>query len=119
VTSFRQSAAVAVAGLIVAFGALPLLRASGWFFFVPLAAAVFAVWAWRSGTDATPDGLRVRALLGSREIAWSRVEALVPTPRGKVEAVLTDGGRITLTGVRREDLPKLVAASGKQLEQPQ
>jgi len=119
VTSFRQPAAVAVAGLIAAIGALPLLRASGWFFFVPLAIAVFALWAWRSGTDADSNGVRVRALFGSRTIAWSRVDALVPAERGKVEAVLTDGGRITLSAVRPEDLPKLVAASGKQLEQAQ
>ena len=118
-TSFRQPAALAIAGLIAAIGALPLLRASGWFFIVPLAAAVFAVWAWRSGTDATPAGLHVRALLGSRDIAWSRVEALVPVPRDKVAAALTDGKRVTLTGVRQQDLPKLVAASGNQLEDAQ
>jgi Bacterial PH domain len=119
VTSFRQPAAVAVAGLIAAIGALPLLRASGWFFFVPLAIAIFAIWAWRSGTDADSNGLRVRALIGSRTIAWSRVDALLPARGGKVEAALTDGRRITLTAVRTDDLPKLVAASGKELEQTQ
>jgi hypothetical protein len=119
VTSFRQPAALAFAGVIAAIGALPLLRASGWFVFVPLAAAAFAVWAWRSGTDATQEGLRVRALLGSREIAWSRVAALVPVPPDKVAAALTDGKRVILTAVRQQDLPKLVAASGKQLEEAQ
>lgn len=114
-TSFRQPAPLALAGFITAIGALPLLKASPWYAVVPIAAAVFAAWAWRSGTDASPAGLRVRALLGSHVIAWSRVEALVPAPRGKVEAALTDGGRITLTAVRPEDLPKVVAASGGEL----
>ncbi|NUO56401.1 MAG: PH domain-containing protein [Hamadaea sp.] len=118
-TSFRQPTAVAVAGLIAAIGALPLLRASGWFFFVPLAIFVFAVWAWRSGTDADPNGVRVRALFGSRKIEWSRIEAFVPADRRKAQAVLADGSRITLTAVTPEDLPRLVAASGKELEQAQ
>ncbi|MCP2327220.1 hypothetical protein HDA40_005727 [Hamadaea flava] len=118
-TSFRQPTALPVAGLIAAIGALPLLRASGWFFFVPLGIFVFAVWAWRSGTDADSNGVRVRALLGSRKIEWSRIEALVPAGRDKAQAVLTDGTRITLTAVRPVDLPRLVAASGKELEQAQ
>ncbi|NUR70685.1 MAG: PH domain-containing protein [Hamadaea sp.] len=118
-TSFRQPTAVPVAGLIAAIGALPLLRASGWFVFVPLAIAAFAVWAWRSGTDADSNGVRVRALFASRKIAWSRIDAFVPADRNRVEAALTDGSRITLTAVRPEDLPRLVQASGKALEQAQ
>jgi hypothetical protein len=119
VTSFRQPAALAIAGLVAAIAALPLLQGSGWFFPVPLAPLIFAAWAWRSGTDVTATGLRVRALFGSRDIAWSRVDALLPAPRGTVVAALTDGNRIALTAVRREDLPKLVEASGKRLEAAQ
>ncbi|NUS56269.1 MAG: PH domain-containing protein [Streptomycetaceae bacterium] len=113
-TSFRQNPALAVAGLLAAIGALPLLNASWLFAVVPLAAVLFAVWAWRSGTDATEAGLRVRALFGKREIAWSRIAALVPAQR-TVVAALTDGGHVTLTAVRPQDLPELVAASGHEL----
>jgi hypothetical protein len=103
-----------MAGLIATIGAFPLLAESLWFTFLPVATAAFAVWAWRSGTDATQAGLKVRALLGSREIAWSRVAALVPEER-KVVAALTGGGQITLTAVRPQDLPKLVEAGGGRI----
>ncbi|NUT36443.1 MAG: PH domain-containing protein [Hamadaea sp.] len=114
-TSFRQPAPLALAGFITAIGALPLLKASPLYAFIPAAAVLFGIWAWRSGTDVTPGGIRVRALLGSQIIAWSQVEALVPAPRGKVEAALTGGSRIRLNAVRPEDLPKLVAAGGGEL----
>ena len=113
-TSFRQPPALAIAGLLTALGALPLLVGSLFFIVVPLGAALFAIWAWRAGTDVSPAGLRIRALLGSHDIAWSRVDALVPAQR-KVVATLTDGGHVTLTAVRPEDLPTLVKASGSSL----
>jgi hypothetical protein len=117
VTSFRQPPALAIAGLLATIGAMPLLVGSPWFVFVPLLTAMFAIWAWRAGTDASAAGLRVRALVGSRDIAWSRVDALVPDQR-KVFAALTDGARVTLTAVRPEDLPKLVEAGGGNLGEP-
>ena len=36
---------------------------------IPIA---FAIWAWRSGTDADRDGVRVRALLGQRQHSRSQ-----------------------------------------------
>ena len=113
-TSFRQPPALAIAGLLATLGAIPLLVGSLFFIVVPLGCALFAIWAWRAGTDVTPDGLRVRALLGSHDIAWSRVDALVPAQR-KVVATLTDGGHVVLTAVRPEDLPKLVEAGGSTI----
>ena len=62
-TSFRQPPALAIAGLLATLGAIPLLVGSLFFIVVPLGCALFAIWAWRAGTDVTPDGLRVRALL--------------------------------------------------------
>jgi hypothetical protein len=114
VTNFRQPPALAIAGLLATLGAMPLLVGSLFFIVVPLGAALFAVWAWRAGTDVSPAGLRIRALLGSHDIAWSRVDALVPAQR-KVIATLTDGGQVTLTAVRPEDLPKLVEAGGSKI----
>lgn len=112
--SFRQPPALAIAGLLATLGAIPLLVGSLFFIVVPLATALFAIWAWRAGTDASAAGLRVHALLGSHDIAWSRVDTLVPAQR-KVIATLTDGAQVTLTAVRPEDLPKLIAASGSQI----
>jgi Bacterial PH domain len=114
VTSFRQPPALAIAGLLATIGAMPLLAGSPWFALVPAMTAIFAVWAWRAGTDASTAGLRVRALVGSRDIPWSRVDALVPEQR-KVFAALTDGARVTLTAVRPEDLPQLVEAGGNRI----
>lgn len=116
VVRFRHHSAMATAGVIVALAAiypvadlglpaLPLLL-------LPL---IFSVWAWRSGTDADSEGLRVRALLGNRRIGWPRVAALIPDERGRVLASLTDGTAIPLTAVNAGDLPKLVAASGQPL----
>jgi Bacterial PH domain len=118
VIRFRQPPALAIAGLLTTIGALPLLVGSLFFLVVPLATAVFAIWAWRAGTDASPAGLHVRALMGSADIPWSRVETLMPEQR-KVVATLTGGGHVTLTAVRPEDLPKLVEASGSQLSPAQ
>jgi hypothetical protein len=114
VTSFRQPPALAIAGLLATLGALPLLVGSLFFIVVPVGAALFAIWAWRAGTDVSPAGLRIRALLSSHDIAWSRVEALIPAQR-KVVATLTNGGHVILTAVRPEDLPKVVAAGGSSV----
>lgn len=116
--SFRQPPALAIAGLLATLGAMPLLVGSLFFVVVPLATALFAIWAWRAGTDASPAGLRIRALMGSADIPWSRVDTLVPAQR-KVVAMLTGGGHVTLTAVRPEDLPKLVEASGSQISTAQ
>lgn len=115
---FRQPPALAIAGLLATLGAMPLLVGSLFFLVVPVATALFAIWAWRAGTDATPAGLHVRALMGSADIPWSRVDTLVPAQR-KVIAMLTGGGHVTLTAVRPDDLPRLVAASGSQIQPAQ
>jgi hypothetical protein len=112
---FRQNGAVLVAVMIAFVGTVPLAGA-GWAFspiiLIPLA---IGVWAWRSGTDVDTAGLRVRALFGTRAIAWSRVAELAADPRGRVSALLTDGHTIRLVAVRATDLPALVAAAGAKL----
>jgi Bacterial PH domain len=124
----RHNVAVPIAGAIAFVGAVPL--ASAFFggtdgtpayayamlaiLLVPLAVIV---WGWRSGTDADPDGLRLRALAGTRRVPWSRVRALVPQGR-RVVALLDDGRGVTLPAVTRSDLPRLVAASGSPLDEP-
>lgn len=116
VIHFRHNSALAIAGLIVALAAVYPVADLGWagapLIVIPLA---FSAWAWRSGTDADVDGLRVRALLGNRKIAWPLVAALVPDERGRVLAALTDGTAVPLTAVGVADLPRLIAASGETL----
>ncbi|BCB82087.1 hypothetical protein GCM10022251_45320 [Phytohabitans flavus] len=104
---FRPHGAIAIAALIALIGAIPLATA-GWYYLpillVPLA---IVVWALRAGTEAGPEGLRVRALLGARRIGWSEVSELGADRRGRVLARLTNGQVVPLTAVRDRDLPRL------------
>lgn len=112
---FRHNAALAVAAVVALVGGIPLAAAAPWLAPILLVPLAVAVWAWRAGTDADADGLRVTALFGGRRLPWTRIAQLVPADRGRVAAVLTDGTVVPLTAVTPADLPRLVAASGQEL----
>ena len=111
----RKSGALVVAALIALVGAVPFAGAR-WqlapLLLIPLAVLT---WALRAGTDVNPGGLRVRALFGSTEIPWSRVDQLASDDRGRVSALLTDGKVIRLTGVTAANLPAVIAAGAQQM----
>jgi hypothetical protein len=109
---FRHHAALAVAALIALISAVPLLAGSPYLGVVLLVPLAVAVWAWRAGTDADRAGLTVRALLGSRRVPWSQVDAIATGPGRRVTATLVDGKSLALTAVTPADVPRLVAASG-------
>ena len=112
VVRFRNSAAAAVAGLVAAIAAVPLAT-SRWYLLPLLCLPLgVAVWAWRAGTDASPRGLRVRALLGSRSLPWSEVDRLVVGERRRVYAVTTRGTALRLPAVSARDLPRLMDTAG-------
>jgi Bacterial PH domain len=113
---FRYNAAIAIAGLVAFLGAVPL-AASRWYL-VPILVipAAVAIWAWRAGTDADSSGVVLRALLGSRHIDWTRITGLAPDRRGRVHAALDNHATVRLPAVTAADLPRLVAASGRELE---
>jgi hypothetical protein len=119
VVRVRRSGALLVAAVIALIGAVPLASAAGWalspILLIPL---IFLVWAWRTGTDVFTDRLKVRALIGSTEIPWSRVAELAPDPRGRVSALLDNGNVLRLTGVTRANLPTVLAATGQQVSSP-
>lgn len=115
---FRLNAAAAVAATIAVIGAIPLATFRWYLAPVALVPAVIAVWAWRSGTDADDRGVVVRALLGSRRVPWSAIEALGADDRGRVYARLTGTSSLRLPAVTADDLPRLVAASGRPLDDP-
>ncbi|MCI4064663.1 PH domain-containing protein [Micromonospora sp. R77] len=116
--SFRHNQAILVAAIVAFIGALPLATARWWLSWVLLLPLAVAVWAWRAGTDADPRELRLRAVAGQRRIAWDRVAELVTDPRGRVAARLDDGQQVLLPAVRAADLPRLVAATGQELPDP-
>lgn len=115
---FRYNAAITVAAGVASIGAIPLTTTT--WFTVPLLAIpiAIAVWSWRAGTDATVNGVQVRALFGSRFLPWPKIDALVVGGRDRVYAHTSAGSVVRLTAVSANDLPKLVEASGEQLSTP-
>lgn len=108
---FRHSSAIAIAGLVAFFGAVPVATYHWYLTPILLVPLAVLVWGWRAGTDADARGVSVRALLGTRRLPWSRITALVPAGQ-RVVAVLDGGVSVPLPAVGPADLPKLVAASG-------
>jgi hypothetical protein len=108
----RKSGAVLVAALIALVGTAPL-AGSSWslspLLLIPIAVLV---WTWRAGTDVYPEELRVRALFGGSRVPFARITELAPDQRGRVSALLDNGNVIRLTGVTRDNLPQVLAASG-------
>ena len=121
---FRYNISISLAGILTFIGAIPVATVGFGHGDIPayayplpvilLIPLAVAIWGWRAGTDADSHGLRVRALVGSRRIAWTDVAALLPQGR-RVFVRTTDGRTFRLAAVTRDDLPKLVAASGQNL----
>ncbi len=124
---FRYNVSIAIAGVLAFIGAIPLATAGfddrttdqPWYaypllliFLIPIGVCVFG---WRAGTDANAEGLRVRPLgLGSTAVAWSDIVGIAPEQR-RVYAILSDERAVALPAVARDDIPRLVAASGQEL----
>lgn len=116
---FRPHQAILIAAVIGFIGTLPLATAS--WYFLPLLGLppLIAGWAVRAGTDADRDGMRLRALVGQRRLAWAEISVLGADSRGRVVALLRDGQRVPLPAVRSGDLHRLIAASGQPINSPQ
>jgi hypothetical protein len=112
VERFRHHPGRAVAGLVVAVSTVTLAGFSGWLLLASLPPLAWSIWAWRAGTDADRQGIRVRALLAARHVPWSAVHQVAAVGRDRVVATLRDGARLSLTAVTAADLPRLVAAGG-------
>jgi hypothetical protein len=111
---FRHNAAIAIAGLVALFGAVPVATFRWYLTPILLVPLAVIVWGWRAGTNADRDGVSIRALFGARRVPWTQITGLVPTGR-RVIALLDGGRSIPLPGVTPADLPRLVAASGQEL----
>ena len=95
----------------LAFEATPLLV----LYALPLGVLL---WIIRSGTDIDADGVRIRAVLGSRRLRWEEIQALSPTPRGELRAVLRDGSLMRLPQVRLRHLELISSVSGGAVPTP-
>ncbi|MEV0716733.1 PH domain-containing protein [Asanoa sp. NPDC050611] len=128
---FRPHQSILIAAFIAFVGVLPIAFGPSlpgdsfadegsdvrWIF-VPLLIIPIAVFVWvlRSGTDADASGLRVRGLFASKRIPWSEIRELATDERGRAVVLLRDGYAVTLASVGRDDLSRLVAASGHGIE---
>ena len=81
-------------------------------FLVPVVVAFFVA---RTATIVDADGIRVRALFGSRAMRWDEIRGLSVSGRG-VYAVLGDGA-VRLPCVRIANLAELARASGGRVPQ--
>jgi hypothetical protein len=79
-------------------------------FLLPVLAAVFIA---RTATIVGADGLRVRALFGSRDLPWSSVRGLLVSGRAVYAAV--EDGAVRLPCVRIAHLGPLSRLSGGRL----
>jgi hypothetical protein len=113
---FRYNAAITIAAAVAVIGGLPLATTRWYLAPVLVVPLAVGLWGWRAGTDATINGLRVRALLGSRYVPWSRIESLNVGERNRVYAYTAAGSALRLPAVTPRDLPRLVAASGEQFD---
>jgi hypothetical protein len=122
--TFRLPRSAYLAVLFLLFCAAPLALsadagdqggAAGWswrvvLLLIPVLAAVYIA---RTATFASPEGLRVRALFGSRRLPWDGVRGLSINERA-VYAVLDDGS-VRLPCVRTNDLAAIARVSGGRL----
>jgi hypothetical protein len=111
---FRHNSAITVAAFVAMIATVSVGSWQPYLLVLLVIPFAFALWGWRSGTDVDADGLTVRAALGQRRLAWDRISELAPAGR-QVVAVLTTGGRVVLTAVAPADLPRLVEATGQDL----
>jgi hypothetical protein len=111
----RKSGALILAAFVAFIGTIPFAGARWQLAPVLLVPLAVLIWACRAGTDVDAEGLRIRALLGSTDVPWSRVAELTPDERGRISVRLTDGGSLRLTGVTSDNLAAVLAAGAQQL----
>lgn len=110
---FRHNQALLVAAVVAFLGALPLAAARWYLLPLLLVPLALGGWAWRSGTDANAQGLRLQALAGQYRIRWDQIVELGAGPDGRAVARLTDGRAVPLPAVRHDDLPQLIAVADR------
>jgi hypothetical protein len=115
---FRVSPLVVLVALALAVCATPVAFGAPYLWLVYLVPVAIIAWTLRTRTVADPEGLRVRRLLGGRQVPWDGVTALRLDDRSRVHAVLDGGEELALPAVRVRDLHVLAVASGGRLPDP-
>jgi hypothetical protein len=89
--------------------------AVGWFAFLLVLPVIAAFYIARTATFVDGDGIRVRAVFGSRRLGWSEIRGLSVSGRSVYAVVL--GGGVRLPCVRVNDLAEVARHSGGHLPQ--
>ena len=110
--TYRLSRAAYLVVLFLLIGVTPVVQRAvlAVVYLVPILAAAFIA---RVGTHVGPDGLQVRALLGSRTLPWQDVRGL--SVGGRHVYAVTNRGTFRLPCVRINDLPAIARISGGRL----
>ena len=114
-TKFRHSRALPIAGVIGLFGALAIGTSRWWLSPVLLVPLAVVLWGFRAGVDVDTRGLVVRSMLGRRRLPWADVDGFAVQGR-RVLAQLARGGAVPLPAVTPDDLPRVLAAGGQDLD---
>jgi Bacterial PH domain len=112
---FRLSGAHVVATIVAAVGASAVASQSWWLAPLLIVPLVLAVGVVRLGTDVGRSGLTARSLLSNRRVSWDGIEGFTTDGR-KVSAVLDGGQALVLPAVRPADVPRVLAAGGREVE---
>ncbi|HEV7728100.1 MAG TPA: PH domain-containing protein [Modestobacter sp.] len=81
--------------------------------------ALAAAWVLRVGVDVDAEGITARSLLRRRSVPWERLAGLRVGRRRELWLVTTTGTQVRLPGMRARDLPRLAAASGGRIPDPE
>ncbi|HEX6872021.1 MAG TPA: PH domain-containing protein [Micromonosporaceae bacterium] len=112
---YRHNAATTVAAVIVMISGLSLATWAPYLLPLLVIPLLAAIWSWRAGTDVSRDAVTVRAAVGSRRVPWADITGFSTDAKGHVLAQLGSGSALALTAVPAADLPRIIAASGRQL----
>lgn len=111
---FRYGAAPRAAAVIWLLASSALATARWWLLPVMLVPLVAVAAVFRRGTDFDDEGVRVRALLGSRRLRWEEIADLRVAGPGalgqrRVVLVSVPGRALALPAVKPSDLARLTS----------
>lgn len=112
---YRHNVTTVVVGVVMFCGGVALATSRWYLAPVLLVPIAMIVWGLRGGTDVDAKGVKVRALVGSKRLAWPQIDGF--TRHGdKVLATLSNGRSVTLPAVGPGDLPALMRAGGHPVD---
>jgi hypothetical protein len=110
----RHNTAVPLAAFVTLIGASAVATQRWWLMPILLIPAAMVWWGVRAGVDVDTESLRVRGMVGTRELPWSEVTGF-RMARNRVNVTLANGNEVRLPAVTPTVLPAVIKASGQDL----